>query len=157
MLIIRSIFFTIVFPGSVTILIPHFIVGHGYGLALSRPLWAWIGLFPLGAGIVILFRCIWDFAVTGRGTLAPVDPPTQLVITGLYRYVRNPMYLGVLCILSGEALLFVSTGLLIYTLAVFLVVHLFVVFFEEPMLRRQFGESYQHYTRKVPRWLPLIP
>jgi len=118
---------------------------------------SWLGLLPLGAGAAVLFRCIWDFAVTGRGTLAPVDPPTHLVVCGLYRCVRNPMYVGVLCILMGEAWLLASTALLVYAAAVLAVFHLWVVLYEEPVLRRKFGESYEKYTRAVHRWWPRRP
>jgi protein-S-isoprenylcysteine O-methyltransferase Ste14 len=109
----------------------------------------------VGAGV--LFRCIWDFAVAGRGTLAPVDPPRHLVVRGLYRYVRNPMYVGVVTILLGEALLFRSLALLCYAGIFLFVVHLFIVVYEEPALRRQFGESYENYCRRVHRWLPRQP
>jgi len=95
--------------------------------------------------------------VTGRGTLAPVDPPTRLVVRGPYRYVRNPMYLGVLCILTGEAWLFASSALLIYAAAVLACFYSFVVLYEEPALRRKFGESYEQYARTVHRWWPRRP
>lgn len=156
MLILRAIFFTILIPGTVTIVVPYFIL-RGHGMGNPHPLWAWLGLLPLGAGAAVLLRCIWDFAVAGRGTLAPVDPPKELVVRGLYRYVRNPMYVGVLWILLGEAWLFVSPGMLIYATVFFAWVHGFVVFYEEPTLRRKFGESYERYTRTVHRWWPRRP
>jgi protein-S-isoprenylcysteine O-methyltransferase Ste14 len=108
-------------------------------------------------GAAILVRCIWDFAAKGRGTLAPIDPPRQLVVQGLYRYVRNPMYLGVLLLLLGETAFFKSIALLQYTLAWFIIVNLFVVFYEEPALRHRFGDSYERYFRSVRRWLPTRP
>ena len=156
MLIFRAIFFTIVIPGTVTVVGPWFVL-RGHGLGNSHSLWAWPGLLPLGAGAAILLRCIWDFAVAGRGTLAPVDPPKELVVRGLYRYVRNPMYVGVLWILLGEAWLFVSLAMLVYVAVFFAWVHGFVVFYEEPTLRRKFGESYERYLRTVHRWLPRKP
>jgi protein-S-isoprenylcysteine O-methyltransferase Ste14 len=155
MLALRSIFFTFVCPGTVTLLIPYFILrdqGPDY-----RPFWHYAGALPIGVGAGILFRCIFDFAVVGRGTLAPVDPPKNLVARGLYRYVRNPMYVGVVLILLGEALFFGSIALLWYALGFFGLVHLFVVLYEEPTLRRQFGESYEAYCRTVHRWLPSAP
>lgn len=158
MFIARVIFFTMLFPGTVTVIVPYFLVLHGHDTStIPHPLWAWLGLLPLGVGLPVLFRCIWDFAVAGHGTLAPVDPPKELVVRGLYRYVRNPMYVGVLCILSGEALLFVSEKLIIYALIFFACVHIWVVIYEEPTLRRKFGESYERYTRTVHRWLPRRP
>lgn len=116
-----------------------------------------LSLVPMVVGAAILIRCIWDFAAKGRGTLAPIDPPTQLVVQGLYRYVRNPMYLGVLLLLLGESAFFRSATLLQYTIAWFIVVNLMVLFYEEPALRRRFGESYQRYFRSVHRWLPTRP
>jgi protein-S-isoprenylcysteine O-methyltransferase Ste14 len=158
MLVLRSLFFTVVVPGTVTILIPYLILSGRSSIVIER----WdalrcLSLVPILAGAGALLRCIWDFAVAGRGTLAPIDPPTELVVRGLYRYVRNPMYLGVLCLLLGEAALFQSAALLVYTAGWFLVVHLFVVMYEEPTLRTQFGESYAHYCSAVRRWLPGRP
>ena len=86
--------------------------------------------------------------------MAPVDPPKELVVRGLYRYVRNPMYVSVTFILIGETILFLSPGVLIETAIFVLAVYLFVVFYEEPTLRRQFGESYERYSRTVGRWIP---
>jgi len=105
-------------------------------------------------GATILIWCIADFARLGRGTLAPVDPPKALVIRGLYRYVRNPMYVGVVLVLLGESALFRSASLLLYTAVFFLIANLFVIVYEEPNLRARFGESYEHYRRSVARWIP---
>ncbi len=105
-------------------------------------------------GAVILLWCIADFAYTGKGTPAPVDPPKRLVVHGLYRYVRNPMYIGVLSILLGELLRFPSFQMLIYASLVFAAFESFVVFYEEPALRKKFGEPYVAYCREVNRWLP---
>ena len=104
------------------------------------------------AGAVVLLRCVWDFFAKGRGTLAPIDPPRVLVVSGLYRFTRNPMYNGVLALILGEAWLFGSMSLLKYALLVFVLFHLFVVLYEEPALTSQFGESYRVYRRAVPRW-----
>src|SRR5215470_17305283 len=146
MLALRSLFFTLLLPGSVTFLIPYLLLSSGIEPIPSRlEPFRFVGLVPILIGALILLRCIWDFAVAGRGTLAPVDPPTRLVVRGLYRYVRNPMYVGVVSALLGEAWLFASFPLLIYAACTFLVVHLFVVFYEEPSLRRRFGESYEEY------------
>jgi protein-S-isoprenylcysteine O-methyltransferase Ste14 len=106
----------------------------------------------LGAWVYV--RCAWDFAVVGRGTPMPLDPPRELIARGLYRYVRNPMYLGVISVLIGEALLFESVRLLGYAASVAAGFHLFVVLYEEPALRRQFGDSYRRYRESVPRWIP---
>ena len=158
MLALRSIFFTILIPGTVTVLIPYYIVSR-YG---GRPSGPWTALDALGMGAMVLgagiaLRCIWDFAAKGRGTLAPVDPPRELVVEGLFRYVRNPMYLGALLLLMGEALFFRSVAVLQYAAAWFFFVNLVVLFYEEPALRRRFGPSYERYTRSVHRWLPARP
>jgi protein-S-isoprenylcysteine O-methyltransferase Ste14 len=152
MLFIRSIAAAVVFPGTVTVAIPLLIL-QGSGQHTPRR----TGLALVAVGAAILFRCIWEFAVTGRGTLAPIDPPTRLVVHSLYRYVRNPMYVGVVLILAGEAWVFWSGGLLLYAAGFVVVTNLFIILHEEPALRRRFGESYADYMRTVPRWVPKIP
>jgi protein-S-isoprenylcysteine O-methyltransferase Ste14 len=112
------------------------------------------GLFCIGFGIALLASCIWEFARRGRGTLSPVDAPRELVVRGLYRYVRNPMYLSVTTIILGEALLAGSRALVLYWAVWFLAANLFVIGYEEPTLRRRFGQSYEVYTQQVGRWLP---
>lgn len=113
-----------------------------------------VGLFAIALGWGTLLRCAWDFARFGRGTPAPIDPPRRLVVQGLYRFVRNPMYVGVVTILLGEAVLFRSLSLLLYGTAWWVVFHLFVLLYEESTLRRMFGAEYDAYCRTVPRWLP---
>jgi protein-S-isoprenylcysteine O-methyltransferase Ste14 len=152
-LFLKSILFAVLLPGTVTVLVPGLIVANGR-LEIQWNSWRLLALVPLITGLGILLRCIWDFAVSGRGTLAPIDPPKDLVVRGLYRYVRNPMYVGVLLILFSEACLFDARSLLLYAFGCFLVVHAFVVLYEEPHLRRRFGESYVSYCEKVNRWLP---
>ena len=98
--------------------------------------------------------CVWDFATFGRGTPAPIDAPKELVVRGLYRYTRNPMYVGVLSTILGWAMLFKEPQLLLYALCVGTCFHLFVVLYEEPNLQRVFGNSYEEYRARVNRWLP---
>jgi protein-S-isoprenylcysteine O-methyltransferase Ste14 len=105
---------------------------------------------------VLLIACIVEFARRGRGTLSPVDPPRHLVVSGLYQYVRNPMYLSVTTIVLGEVLVTHSLALAIYWSIWFLAVNLFVIGYEEPALRRQFGDSYNEYCRQVGRWIPRL-
>jgi protein-S-isoprenylcysteine O-methyltransferase Ste14 len=109
---------------------------------------------PLVAGLLVLGWTILDFATAGGGTLAPWDPPRQLVTHRLYQVVRNPMYLGVLATIGGLGLIRESTAVLWYTLAMAMVFHLRVVGWEEPALGRQFGEPYQAYLANTPRWIP---
>jgi protein-S-isoprenylcysteine O-methyltransferase Ste14 len=155
MLALRSLFFTLLVPGTVVILIPYLILSQEGRSIPGR--WGpnqFLSLVPVLLGAAILLRCIWDFAAKGRGTLAPVDPPKELVVKGLYRYVRNPMYWGVLVLLLGEAAFFESGTLLWYTALWFIAVNLVVVLFEEPALRRRFGTSYNVYCQTVHRWIP---
>ncbi len=149
----KTLLFILVAPATVTIYLP-------YSLLASRPATAqpgafrYVGLLPILLGVGVNLWCAWDFAVTGRGTPAPIDPPKELVARGLYAYVRNPMYVGVLSILLGEVLLFASRTLLWYAAAVFVGFNLFVLLYEEPTLRRKFGVAYERYCARVPRWLP---
>lgn len=154
-LFLETIIFTIIVPGTVTVVIPSVILGPE-GRILPRPwvLSQFVALIPLTVGAAIYFRCLWEFAARGRGIPLPIDHPKQLVVTGLYRYVRNPMYVGVLILLLGEVMLFRSANLLIYTAGWFGFVHLNVVLWEERLLRHKFGDSYLRYRGAVRRWIP---
>ena len=154
---LRSMFWVIVLPGMVAGYIPwrFFGVAQTYphaGNALDV-----VGITLVAVGVGVLLVCVWEFARSGRGTLAPMDAPRDLVVQGLYRFVRNPMYVGVAMILSGELLLVRSTDLLVYCAAWLVVVNAFVILYEERALRRRFGSSYDEYTRRVHRWIPQIP
>lgn len=107
-------------------------------------------------GLAPLFESIVRFIRIGRGTLVPTTRTEHLVVSGLYRYVRNPMYVGVLTVLIGEVVLFASRDLAIYTAVVWLGMHLFVCFYEEPTLTARYAERYAVYKRHVPRWLPRL-
>ena len=154
MLWMRALFFFLLLPGNVAYLVPIWI-----GATTGTPpgVLRWPGLALQIAGSAVLLWCVRDFAVRGRGTLAPVDPPTELVAEGLYRWVRNPMYVGVLTTLGGHALWFGSRALLLYAALVFAAFHLFVTLYEEPHLAQRFGESYLRYRASVPRWIPRRP
>ncbi len=155
MLLLRSVFFTFLLPGTVTVLIPYWIISSTTSQASSNNhVVRYFGAPLLLVGAAGLLWCIWEFFSAGRGTLAPVDPPKHLIVRGLYRYVRNPMYVSVVTILIGESILFTSMSVLIEAGFFFGLAHLFVVGYEEPVLRRQFGESYDNYSQKVSRWIP---
>jgi len=153
----RSLFWAALLPGVFAGYLPW----RFFGLGRVRPDLLnpahLVGLSCMAVGTALLGACIWEFARSGRGTLAPVDPPRELVVRGLYRYVRNPMYLSVTTIVLGELLLTGSRALLAYWAVWFAVVNLFVMGYEEPTLRRQFGVSYDRYTQQVGRWLPKWP
>ena len=118
----------------------------------------WLAFAVIAVGVAIyLCTAFWGFAFIGRGTPAPIAPTKKLVVRGLHRFVRNPMYIGVALILGGQAWLFHSIHLAIYLLIFVLIVHAFVLFYEEPALRRQFGGEYEDYKHRVPRWIPKFP
>jgi len=114
------------------------------------------GLLLIGIGLTILLWCVRDFYVSGKGTLAPWDPPKKLVTVGLYRYVRNPMYVGVVFILSGWAVVTASPIILGFTLFLFMAFYLRVKTHEEPWAEANFGAEWLAYKSNVPRWLPQL-
>jgi protein-S-isoprenylcysteine O-methyltransferase Ste14 len=145
--------FVFLIPGTVAVYVPLRILRAAGRLHLPARSPASIGaacLILLGG--TILLACVWEFFASGQGTLAPIDPPRQLVVTGLYRFTRNPMYNGVLAALLGEAWFFHSFEVLRYAAGFVVTVHLFVVFYEERTLRSRFGESFRSYRAAVPRW-----
>ena len=114
------------------------------------------GIIATSGGAAIAVWCILTFAIVGRGTPAPFDPPRRLVVRGPYQYVRNPMYLGASLALAGAALYYRTAALLAYVSVFLLLMHVVVVSYEEPTLRRAFGEDYDAYSRQVRRWWPRI-
>jgi protein-S-isoprenylcysteine O-methyltransferase Ste14 len=152
--ILKTVLFTVVVPGTVAVYIPRLLLG-----GFTRPLpgaGSWLGAAMILAGALIYFRCAWEFAVRGLGTPAPIAPTQYLVTTALHRYVRNPMYLGVALAIAGLGVLYRNLHVLEYAGIMLLTVHIFVVLYEEPTLRRQFGDSYEEYRKKVPRWIPKV-
>lgn len=149
---LKSLLFLILAPGIVAGYIPLVLLGRGQQVEtgvfayLALPLWL--------IGVIVLLWCFWDFLVKGRGTPAPLDPPKELVVTGLYRYMRNPMYVGVLAIIIGHFLWFKTISMIVYAAVVFLAFYLFVTLYEEPYLKKTFGTAYDDYIKKVPRWTP---
>ena len=111
-------------------------------------------LLVAGGAALYLTCAFWGFALHGRGTPAPIDPPKKLVVEGPYRIVRNPMYWSVVSVMLGEALAFRSLALAAIGCVVFSGAVLFVMVYEEPILRKKFGAEYEAYCRRVPRWLP---
>jgi protein-S-isoprenylcysteine O-methyltransferase Ste14 len=155
MVYLKSLLFLVVAPGTVTALVPWLLMRAstaGFDPGPARH----AGLVVMVLGSAGLLRCFWDFARHGRGTPAPIDAPTRLVVKGLYRHVRNPMYVCVVTVVAGEVLRFGRWALVAWALGVWLIFHLFVVVYEERALRRQFGAEYEGYCRKVGRWVPRI-
>lgn len=156
--IIGSVLFFAAMPGVIAGWIPYALSAWRkqdalLGLSATRAL----GAVLLLIGLAGLIECFARFAIQGHGTPAPVAPTDRLVVTGLYRHVRNPMYLAVVSIIVGQGLVLGSLLLLAYAAAVWSVCHLFILIYEEPTLRRQFGESYAVYESQVRRWLPGRP
>src|SRR5262245_10781236 len=155
-LALRSVAWTIVVPGTVAGYVPWQFFGVGRTpIHISDPMHL-LGLVCIVSGAALLAACILEFARSGKGTLSPVDPPRQLVVRGLYRYVRNPMYLAVSTIVLGEAAWERSLPLVWYWLFFFVCCNLFVMGYEEPYLSSRFGASYDDYARLVGRWVPTL-
>jgi len=153
--VIRTIVFTILFPGFWTLLLPYWLVPRGS----RRDVWGpgGVGWLLIAAGVALYFVCaFWGFAVRGKGTPLPLDPPKKLVAEGPYAIVRNPMYWSVLFVMLGESIVFHSLALAEWTAGFFVGVNVFVLLVEEPTLKRKFGAEYEEYCRRVPRWLPRL-
>ena len=153
-----SAVFFLLAPGVVVGLIPWLLTK---GWQTREPLPYWMPVRVLGgalllAGLISLVGAFVRFVVEGLGTPAPVAAPERLVVGGVYRYVRNPMYVAVLAAIVGQALLLGRLGLLLYACTVWLVVAAFVRFYEEPTLARRFGADYEAYRRAVPAWWPRL-
>ena len=149
----RTLIFTIIAPGFWTVAMPYWMLPRGVRPELRG---ASVLGWPLIAAGVVLYvaTAFWGFALRGKGTPAPIDPPKTLVVEGPYRVVRNPMYWAVVSVMLGEALAFRSAALAELAMAFFAGTMLFVLLYEEPALRRKFGAEYEAYCRQVPRWLP---
>lgn len=148
---VKAALFTLVALGTVGGLVPALLVGDGEA-ADGAVLVLALCLMAIGAAIYL--RCAWDFAVFGKGTPVPIDAPKRLVVRGLYRYSRNPMYVGYFTLVAGWAILFGSVLLVGYGVFLFIFFSVFVHFHEEPHLSREFGDEYDAYKAQVGRWLP---
>lgn len=155
--VVGSVIFFVIAPCTIAGLVPWTISDWAvlppfFGAEMTRV----VGIVLIVAGVALLVDSFARFAMEGLGTPAPVLPPQILVVSSLYRFVRNPMYVGVVSAILGQALVFGDERLLIYGGAIWLAFHLFVLFYEEPTLRRSFGAQYEAFCRHVPRWLPRL-
>ena len=154
-LLLRNLLFTILQPGLVTGLFPYLLLrntGRSFLPAVWTN-WHYVGAGLMLVGISILLWCISRFVVEGKGTISPLDPTKKLVASGIYRYSRNPMYVGVMLLITGEAVFWQSLVLAGYAAIVFIAFNLFIILHEEPRLKRDFGPEYEHYFQSVRRWL----
>lgn len=153
----RAITYATLFIGLVLVFLPAQILS---GAGVERPAGFGApqiaGMIVGAAGGAVAIWCIVTFAVIGRGTPAPFDPPRRLVVRGPYAYVRNPMYLGAALALVGAALFYQTGALWVYAAAFLVATHALVVLYEEPTLRRTFGADYETYCLKVRRWWPTL-
>ncbi len=153
--VFKTALFTILVPGTVAGYIPWALRRHA--AIATHGLEEVASIAVIATGILIyLHTAFWGFAWTGSGTPAPIAPTSTLVVRGLHHYVRNPMYLGVALTIAGQAWLFHSREDATFAVCMILIAHLFVISYEEPALRKQFGEEYARYRARVPRWIPKI-
>ncbi len=154
----RAIIYASIFIGLFLVFVPaRFLAWSGIVSPESLGVSQVIGMVVGGAGAVLAIWCVFLFAFIGRGTPAPFDPPRRLVVRGPYRFVRNPMGTGAGLVLAGATLFYQSFPLLCYTGLFALLLHCFVVWYEEPTLSRQFGPEYEAYRRQAGRWWPRRP
>ena len=155
--VVGTVLFLLLAPGTVAGLVPWWISGWKFEPPLLGIAWTrWPGVALIAAGAPALLDSFARFALQGLGTPAPVLPTDRLVVTGLYRRVRNPMYVGVVTVVLGQGLLIGSAPVLGYGVVLALIFPLFVLGYEEPTLRRSFGTEYDRFCRNVPRWIPRL-
>jgi len=155
--ILGSAIFLVVAPGIVAGYVPWRICRWHVGAPLlGTSSLQLVGVLLIGAGLPVLLDSFARFALQGLGTPAPIAPTRHLVVSGLYQYVRNPMYVAVVTLILGQGLFFASLGVLEYGIAVWAGFSLFVLFYEEPTLRKSYGHEYEEFCANVPRWIPRL-
>jgi len=153
---LKTIFFILLVPGFLLGVVPVFVIPKIPGIGIPTGSWNWSAIPFWIAGITAVIWCAADFVRKGNGTPVPLDPPRELVVSGLYQYVRNPMYVGVLLIQVGNVLWFGTLAQAVYWFFLFIGFNLFIRANEEPSLRKTFGEAYQVYYQSMPRWFPHV-
>ncbi len=153
--VFRTLIFTVLVPGFWTVVLPYWVVPRGW-----RPDVRGVGaggwLLIVAGSALYLVCAFWGFAIHGKGTPLPLDPPKKLVADGPYGVVRNPMYWGVASVMLGEAAVFHSLALAEWAVGLLVCANVFVLLVEEPTLKRKFGAEFEEYCRRVPRWIPHI-
>jgi protein-S-isoprenylcysteine O-methyltransferase Ste14 len=152
---LKTALFMLLVPGLLLVAIPLWLMATDPALFSFGP-FRWLAIPCWAAGAAATIWCAWAFTVRGRGTPSPTDPPKELVVSGLYHYVRNPIYLGVIIFLLGHVLWHPSRAILWMPFIVAVASHLFVTLYEEPHLHKTFGVAYEEYCRNVPRWIPKL-
>ena len=153
-LFVKTLVFLMLAPGTVTVVLPFVILKNSPPSKIIQPFFPHnLGLIPILLGLIVCLWCFWDYINKGEGTPSPFDPPKQLVIVGLYSHVRNPMYIGIVLFVLGEAIMWSSVPLVVYSLILLVFFHTSVVYYEEPRLKSEFGKKYDNYLRSVPRWI----
>lgn len=155
--LLGTIVFTLTIPATAIVLIPYLLTGWNLRPALfGTEATRWLGVALMVLAAPLFFRFLSGFVREGHGTPAPIAPTVHLVVGGPFQWVRNPGYVAVVSLVVGQALLLGSRPVLAYATLLAVAFHLFVVFYEEPTLLRQFGGEYEAYCRAVPRWLPRL-
>ena len=155
--LLKTLIFLILVPGAALVLVPRWILLSDWNRSFDIGALIFLGLPLIALGAFGLLWCFWDFATFGKGTPAPIDPPKVFVSRGLYRCVRNPMYVAIALILIGEAIYFESWTLFGLAASIWAIQHLFVLLYEEPVLKEKFGAEYDTYLKTVSRWIPKRP
>ena len=155
LILLRALTYATLFVAAFLVAVPRGILrASGYVGSDYLGLWDIVGLAIVALGFALVLWCLVTFAFVGKGTAAPFDPPRRLVVAGPYRFVRNPIYIGAVMAMLGAAMVLWSGWLVLYAFVVLIVTHLLVILYEEPHLRRVFGQPYEDYLRTVRRWIP---
>jgi protein-S-isoprenylcysteine O-methyltransferase Ste14 len=153
--LVRTVCYATLFIAFVLVFLPaRLVTWSGVAKPAAMGVAQVMGMLMAGLGGALALWCVFAFALLGKGTPAPFDPPRRLVVRGPYKFVRNPMYLGATIALGGAALFYESAALAGYTGAFFLITHVFVMLYEEPTLQATFGSEYDDYRSRVKRWWP---
>ena len=151
---LKTVFFIILVPGFLLGVVPVYVIPKIPGIGLPAGPWNWTAVPFWTVGIAVVIWCAADFVRKGRGTPVPLDPPKELVFSGLYHVVRNPMYVGALLVQVGTIIWFGTLAQVVYWFFLFIGFNLFIRANEEPYLRKLFGARYEAYCQAVPRWIP---